>query len=60
FPQQTINTVESLEETLKKVEPAGGKKVHGPMEIPGIGTHAYCTDPGGNMIGILQPAEHHH
>jgi uncharacterized protein len=56
FPQAVINTieVESLDETIRKVEAAGGKKVHGPGEIPGIGLHAYCTDPDGNFFGILQ------
>ena len=41
---------------LEKVEAAGGKKVHGPNEIPGVGVHAYCADPEGNLFGILQPA----
>ncbi len=56
--QPVINTaeVENLEETIKIVEAAGGKKLVGPNEIPGVGLHAYCTDPDGNMFGILQPA----
>ena len=62
FPQKTINTieVESLEKTLEQVIAAGGKKVHGPNQIPGVGTHTYCTDPGGNMFGILEPPQHPH
>jgi predicted enzyme related to lactoylglutathione lyase len=28
----------------------------GPNEIPGVGLHAYCADPEGNLFGILQPA----
>jgi predicted enzyme related to lactoylglutathione lyase len=57
FPQPVINTVgvASLAETIAKVEAAGGKLVHGPMEIPGIGTHAYCTDPDGTYFGVLEP-----
>ena len=57
FPQAVINTVEveSLEETLEKVSSAGGKKIHGPEEIPGVGTHAYCEDPEGNLFGVMQP-----
>lgn len=57
FPQAVINTVavESLEETLAKVAAAGGSKVAGPNEIPGIGLHAYCADPEGNLFGVLQP-----
>ena len=58
FPQAVINTVavDSMEETLAKIEAAGGKKVNGPNEIPGIGMHAYCADPEGNIFGVLQPA----
>jgi predicted enzyme related to lactoylglutathione lyase len=57
FPQAVINTVgvASLEAAIAKVEAAGGKKVQGPNEIPGIGLHAYCTDPEGNYFGLLQP-----
>jgi uncharacterized protein len=58
FTQPVINTiqVESLEETVARIEQAGGQKVHGPNEIPGVGRHAYCTDPEGTMFGVLQPA----
>ena len=57
FPQAVINTieVESLAETLQKVEEAGGKLVHGPNEVPGVGTHAYCADPQGILFGLMQP-----
>ena len=57
FPQAVINTieVESLDETLKKVEAAGGKILGGPNQITGVGIHAYCADPEGNMFGLLQP-----
>jgi predicted enzyme related to lactoylglutathione lyase len=55
--QPVINTisVESLDEALAKVAEAGGKKVHGPNEIPGVGMHAYCADPEGNLFGVLEP-----
>ena len=58
LPQAVINTVEveSLDAMLAKLETLGGKKVHGPEEIPGIGLHAYCADPEGNLFGMLQPA----
>lgn len=58
LPQTVINTVDvaSLEETLSKIERAGGKKVLGPNQIPGVGLHAYCADPEGNLFGVLQPA----
>ena len=53
-----INTVGvgSLEQTLADIEAAGGKLVHGPNEIPGIGRHAYCTDTEGNVFGVLEPS----
>jgi predicted enzyme related to lactoylglutathione lyase len=43
-----------MEEAIAKVEGAGGKKVHGPNEIPGIGFQAYCTDTEGNIFGLHQ------
>jgi hypothetical protein len=57
YPQAVINTIEvkSLKEILAQVETAGGKTVHGPNEIPGVGLHAYCSDPEGNLFGLLQP-----
>ncbi len=58
FPQAVINTVDvpSLQEALEKIEKAGGRKIHGPNQIPGVGLHAYCADPEGNLFGILQHA----
>jgi len=58
FPQAVINTipVDSMDQTLKQVVSLGGKKVNGPNEIPGIGLHAYCADPEGNLFGVLQPS----
>jgi len=58
FDQAVINTleVESLEETTREIEGAGGKIVHGPNEVPGAGTHAYYSDPEGNLFGVMQPA----
>lgn len=57
FEQAVINTiaVESLEATLEKVEAGGGALVDGPNDIPEVGRHAYCSDPEGNLFGILQP-----
>jgi predicted enzyme related to lactoylglutathione lyase len=56
--QSVINTseVDSLEETTRKIEAAGGKLVHGPNEVPNIGTHAYFEDPDGTLFGVMQPA----
>jgi len=57
FEQRVINTiaVENLEDTLRRIEEAGGRKVLGPNEIPGIGSHAYCEDTEGTLFGVLQP-----
>jgi uncharacterized protein len=59
FSQPVINTigVASLEETVARVEQAGGALVQGPNEIPGVGRHAYCRDPEGILFGVLQPAQ---
>ena len=56
FPQAVINTIEteSLEETRGRIIAAGGKLVHGPHEVPGVGLHAYFTDPDGTMFGVMQ------
>ncbi|MGW8246805.1 MAG: VOC family protein [Acidiferrobacterales bacterium] len=59
FKQQAVintSSVEDLDATLKRIDAAGGKKIFGPNEIPGVGVHAYCEDPDGNLFGILQPA----
>jgi len=55
----TLNTVavESLGETIKKIEQRGGKICVPKMAIPKIGWLAYAADPGGNVFGILQPDE---
>lgn len=58
FPQPVINTVvvDNFDEALARIEAAGGKKVHGPNDIPGVGKHAYCADPEGTMFGVLEPS----
>lgn len=55
--QAVVNTVsvDNLEESIKKVEKAGGKLSDGPHNIPGVGQHAYVTDTEGNLFGLLQP-----
>ena len=57
FPQAVINTLEvdSLDEAIEKVRSNGGKLVHGPNEVPGAGTHAYCADPAGVLFGMMEP-----
>jgi hypothetical protein len=56
---ETINTipVQSLGDTLKKIEQRGGKVCVSKMGIPKIGWLAYAEDPAGNVFGVLQPDE---
>ena len=53
----TINTitVSSLDQSIKKIEGAGGKICVPKMKIPNIGWHAYAEDPAGNVFGVLEP-----
>ena len=57
--QAVINTLEvdSLVEATSRIEAAGGKVVHGPNDVPGVGTHAYFADPEGILFGVMQPAD---
>jgi len=47
--------VANIDETLKKIESAGGTFATDKMEVPGVGTLAYRKDPEGNIFGVLQP-----
>ena len=46
--------VPSLEDTLKKIELAGGKTLMPPADVPGGPRIAQFTDPEGHMIGLAQ------
>lgn len=50
----TIN-INSVEDSVKKIEEAGGAVTAPKRVIPGIGYIAYCTDTEGNLFGVLQP-----
>ena len=56
FDQRVIHTiqVDDLDAAIAAIAAAGGELVFGPQPIPGIGTHAYCTDTEGNTLGVLQ------
>ena len=58
FDQPVINTVqvESLADVIERVTANGGSVVHGPNEIPGVGTQAYCKDTKGTLFAAMQPA----
>jgi predicted enzyme related to lactoylglutathione lyase len=57
FPQPVVNTIQvaSVEAALARVEQAGGRKLHGPNQIPNVGTVAYCSDIDGTIFGIIEP-----
>jgi predicted enzyme related to lactoylglutathione lyase len=46
--------VASVEETLKKVQKAGGKVVTPRTAIPGMGAYGRIADPEGNVIGLFE------
>ena len=47
-------TVDSLDETLPKVEPLGGKIVLPKSEIPGQGWYAVVNDSEGSEVGLYE------
>ena len=53
----TLNTmaVESLTQTINKIEQRGGKICVPKMAIPNVGWLAYAADPAGNVFGIIEP-----
>ncbi|MDD1668191.1 MAG: VOC family protein [Methanomicrobiales archaeon] len=52
----TRNTVSvpSADETLRKIAEIGGKALTRKMTVPGVGYHALCQDPEGNVFGIME------
>ena len=47
--------VVDLDDTLRRVEEAGGEVVQARQEIPGVGSSAYVRDSEGNTIGLFEP-----
>jgi uncharacterized protein len=45
--------VDSIEDTMKQVESAGGTVVQGKTPIPGMGYFATCKDTEGNPFGLF-------
>ena len=54
-PVVTIG-VDSVDDTLKKVEAGGGSVVRPKTEIPGMGSFAYFKDIEGNVLGVWENA----
>jgi predicted enzyme related to lactoylglutathione lyase len=46
--------VDSIDESLKKVEAQGGTTVAPRAEMPGMGAYAYLKDTEGNVIGLWE------
>ena len=57
-----VISVDNLEESMKKVEEAGGKIIGGVSgpgkidDIPGVGRYVSFDDSEGNHLGMLQPS----
>ena len=47
--------VVNIDETMKKIEVAGGKLQMSKMQVPTVGALAYYKDTEGNIFGILEP-----
>ena len=47
--------VDDLAASLARVEAAGGTRLAGPMDIPGIGQYAQIQDPDQNVLALLEP-----
>ena len=47
-------SVQSVEQSLKKVQAAGGKVVTGRTPIPGMGAYARVADSEGNVVGLFE------
>lgn len=56
---RTVNTIQvnNVDDAVKKVLANGGKNVVPKMPIAGVGYLAYCTDPGGNIFGVMHSDE---
>lgn len=51
-----VIAVDDINEHIKKITDAGGTLLHGPDDIPGIGSYASFKDTEGNKVSILQPS----
>ena len=55
--QKTVNyiSVESIDESIKKVKHLGGKIISPKTEVLNVGWISVVLDPEGNQIALLQP-----
>ncbi len=52
----SIIGVGNIDETMAKIDAAGGKPQTDKMDVPGVGQIRYYKDTEGNIFGIIQPA----
>jgi predicted enzyme related to lactoylglutathione lyase len=50
-------TIESIDESIKKVTKLGGKILIPKQQVPSVGWIAVAVDPEGNQFGLLQPEQ---
>ena len=46
-------TVDDVDATAKRATELGGKVVHGPTDIPGVGRFAVIVDPQGAAVNVI-------
>ena len=46
--------VDSVDDTIGKIEAGGGSAITPKMPIPGVGYMAYCRDTEGNAFGVYE------
>jgi uncharacterized protein len=58
IPPNWMPYVESanVDETAAKATSLGGRVVHGPADIPGVGRYAVLQDPQGAAFGVYKPS----
>jgi predicted enzyme related to lactoylglutathione lyase len=54
YPSVVI-AVQDIKEHVEKVKAGGGKVLHEPIEIPGIGWYVSFLDTENNRVGMIQP-----
>jgi uncharacterized protein len=54
----TYIAVDSVDDTVARVEPAGGQVAMPPFDVMGAGRMAFVLDPGGAAVAFWQAGEH--
>jgi predicted enzyme related to lactoylglutathione lyase len=49
-----IAGVMDIDDTIRKIESAGGRMLQGKLPVPGVGWSAYFVDSEGNTLGAFQ------